>query len=87
MCWSFPECNHARFPDAIPCQDLYGSNATPEGGIFGRADRGYTSIEAQKAPGSLHGHSQLHMQCLNQHTPLNEVLVNSAQGKSHFVKA
>ena len=86
VCWTCPDCNHARYSDATPCQDLYGSNATPEGGIFGRADGGYTSIEAQKAPGSLHGHSQLHMKCLHQHTLLSEVLMNLAKGKSHIVK-
>ena len=45
-----------------------------EGGIFGRIDAGYTSIEAQKSTGSLHAHSQLFVQCLHQNTPLAEVL-------------
>ena len=57
-----------------PCQDLFGSSATAEGGVFGRIDAGYTSIEAQKSTGSLHAHSQLFVQCLHQHTPLREVL-------------
>ena len=56
-----------------PCQDIFGSNAVATGGGFGRADAGYTSTEAQKYTGSLHAHSQLFVQCLHQHTPLQEV--------------
>jgi hypothetical protein len=57
-----------------PCQDIFGSNAMPEGASFGRIDAGYSSVEAQKSTGSLHAHSQLFVQCLHQHTPLAEIL-------------
>ena len=72
VCWNCPHCNHAD--DMNPCQDLFGSNATPEGAVFGRMDAGASSFEAQKSTGSLHAHSNLHIQCLHQHTPLVELL-------------
>ena len=52
----------------------FRSSAEPEGGIFGRVDAIYTSIEAQKSTGSLHAHSQVFVECLHQHTPLSEVM-------------
>ena len=72
VCAFCPDCNNGAA--STPCQDIFGSNATPEGGSLGRLDAGYTSIEAQKSKGSLHAHSQLFVQCLHQHTPLIEVL-------------
>ena len=69
VCADCPSCNFHE----NPCQDYFGSNATPEGGIFGQIDAGYTSVEAQKSIGALHAHSQLFVQCLHQHTPLHEV--------------
>ena len=51
-----------------------GINATAEGGIFGRADAVFISVDAQKSKGSLHGHGQYWVQCMHQHTPLSEVL-------------
>ena len=72
VCPNCPHCNHGEF--AEPCQDCFGSNAKAEGGVFGRVDAGYTSIEAQKSTGALHAHSQLFVQCLHQHEPLAEVL-------------
>ena len=72
VCPNCPHCNHGD--DARPCQDVFGSNAKAEGGVFGRIDAGYTSFEAQKSTGSLHAHSQLFVQCLHQHEPLSEVL-------------
>ena len=56
------------------CTDLFGSNARPEGGILGRVDGIYGSIEAQKSAGSLHLHVQVFVQCLHQHTPLHILL-------------
>jgi len=56
------------------CSDLFGSNAVPEGGAVGRVDGIYGSIEAQKSAGSLHLHVQVFVQCLHQHTPLQEML-------------
>ena len=65
-------CNHEQSQN--PCQDLFGSNATAEGGIFGRVDAVYTSIEAQTSTGSLHAHSQVFVQCLHQHTNIYQIL-------------
>lgn len=69
----------------MPCQDLFGSNAYPEGGAFGRIDAGYTSIEAQNSTGSLHAHSQLFVQCVHQHTPLHEILAHLRTTRAHTV--
>ena len=77
VCPNCPHCNHGE--KFRPCQDLFGSNAKAEGGVFGRIDAGYTSFEAQKSTGSLHAHSQLFVQCLHQHEPLSEVLVALAE--------
>ena len=68
-CPDCPRCNEGD----TPCQDLFGSNAVPGGGIFGRVDAYFVSIEAQKSIGSLHAHCQVFIQCLHQHTPLQEV--------------
>ena len=53
-----------------PCQDLFGSSARAEGGIFGRTAAVFTSIELQKSTGSLHAHSKVSVQCLHQHQPV-----------------
>ena len=55
-------------------QDLFGSSANLKGGIFGRVDAVFISIEAQKSTGSLHAHCQVFVQCLHQHTPLWEII-------------
>ena len=65
-----PDCSQSE----DPCQDMFGSSATAEGGILGRVDAVYTSIEAQKSSGSLHAHSQVFVQCLHQHTTLWEIV-------------
>ena len=72
ICPRCPDCNQDG--DGVPCQDLFGSNATAEGGSFSRMDAVATSIEAQKSTGSLHGHTQGFVQGVHQHTPLWEVL-------------
>ena len=70
VCIDCPKCNHVEHFEGLGCSDLFGSNALPEGGIFGRADGIFVSIEAQKSAGGLHAHGQLHVQCIHQHTPL-----------------
>ena len=82
MCSRCPDCNNGRC--GSPCQDWFGSNAKPEGGIFGRLDAGYTSFEAQKSTGSLHAHSQLFVQCLHQHESLAEVCYGASLGSRHL---
>ena len=44
ICDKCPDCNNGE--NNTPCQDLFGSSATPEGGVFGRADGVCISIEA-----------------------------------------
>ena len=70
FCPDCPTCNRNDSPS--PCQDLFGSSATPEGGIFGRADAFIGSIECQKA-GSLHMHGHLFVQCLHQHSAMQHI--------------
>eukprot|EP00438_Fugacium_kawagutii_P008899 Skav215707 [mRNA] locus=scaffold2573:242958:252224:+ [translate_table: standard] len=72
VCPQCPDCNLASSPYK-PCQDQSGSSATLVGGVFGRMDAAYVTIEAQKSSGSLHAHCQCFVQCLHQHTPLQEV--------------
>ncbi len=62
-----------------PCQDMFGSNAELEGGVFGRVDAIFVSIEAQKSAGDLHGHMQLFVQCLHQNIPLTEIMKLSSE--------
>ena len=69
MCPQCPNCATTWHP----CTDTAGSNATVVGGVFGRVDAAYISIEAQKSTGSLHAHCQVFVQCLHQHTPLAEI--------------
>ena len=57
---------------ACPCTDAFGSNATATGGVLGRVDAVYGSIECQKA-GSLHAHFQVFLQCKHQFTPLSDI--------------
>ena len=71
VCSACPDC--AMWGAGQPCMDLFGSNAKPEGGIFGRVDGVYISIEAQKSSGSLHFHAQVFVQSLHQHTCLQEI--------------
>ena len=53
MCQQCPDCNrHGTF--RTPCTSSTGSNATLVGGVFGRMDAAYITIEAQKSTGSLH---------------------------------
>ena len=84
MCRFCSDCNNGQH--GRPFQDLFGNSSTPEGGIFGRCDAGYTSIEAQKSRGSLHAHSQLFIECLHQHTPLIEVLRSLRSGGNDLVR-
>ena len=73
VCPRCPDCNNGKNANTSPCQDVFGSSATEVGGIFGRGDAGFTSIEAQKSTGSLHAHSQIFIQCMHQHNPLHKI--------------
>eukprot|EP00438_Fugacium_kawagutii_P006753 Skav200266 [mRNA] locus=scaffold4437:38715:48406:+ [translate_table: standard] len=76
-CPRCPDCN--QFPGLVPCQDWTGSSAAPNGGIFGRVEAVYVSLEAQKSCGASHGHAQVFVQCLHQHTPLEEIFHFTAE--------
>ena len=84
FCPNCPGCNRNNSDN--PCQDLFGSNATAEGGIFGRVDAVYTSIEAQKSTGSLHAHSQVFVQCLHQHTNIYQIMEKLTEHPDSIVK-
>ena len=71
VCIDCPSCNSE---ECFQCTDLFGSNAFSEGGVFGRADGIFISIEAQKSSGGLHAHGQFHVQCMHWHRPLMEIL-------------
>ena len=84
VCPYCPECNSNGWRGP-PCQDSLGSNATAVGGVFGRVDAFFGSIENQKG-GALHLHGQLFAQCLHQHTPLHDVLHKIRTTKADIVK-
>ena len=73
-----PRCPDCAASDS-PCADAFGSNATATGGVLGRVDAVYGSIECQKA-GSLHGHFQVFAQCFHQHTPLSQLMKLEEEG-------
>ena len=72
VCPACPDCNTPGC-GRTPCQDEAGSSAGLVGGVFGRMDAAYVTIEAQKSTGSLHAHCQCFVQCLHQHTPLQAI--------------
>ena len=82
VCPKCPDCNQT---EGFECQDLFGNNAYSDGGVLGRADGIYISIEAQKSAGSLHAHGQLHIECLHQHNPLLEVMSLIENGRHGLV--
>ena len=82
VCPWCPECN-ANDSGTVPCQDIFGSSAEPEGGVFGRVDAIYGSIENQKA-GALHLHLQAFVQCLHQHNPL-KIVMEAVETNTHIV--
>ena len=53
--------------------DAFGSNATARGGVFGRIDAIFGSLECQKS-GAYRLHGQLFLQCLHQFTPLRDLV-------------
>ena len=84
VCFRCPDCNTSKTMQ--PCQDVFGCSATAEGGFAGRAEAAFTSIEKQKATGSLHAHSQVFIQCLHQHMPLIKVFEFLKSGTADVVQ-
>ena len=79
-----PDCPNCAQSDR-PCMDAFGSNATAKGGIFGRIDAIYGSIECQKS-GSLHLHTQAFVQCYHQFTPLSELVTLSSERQLELLR-
>ena len=76
VCTKCPDCNLGD-----GCVDEFGSVAAAEGGVFGRPDGYYGSLENQKED-ALHVHMMLWLQCLNQHMTLEEIalrMINDSQ--------
>jgi len=67
-----PKCPNCACTDS-PCTDAFGSNAIARGGVFGRVDAIYASLECQKN-GNYHLHGQFFIQCLHQFTSLSELV-------------
>ena len=86
ICKDCPGCNHRGASGVFACQDLFGNNAYAEGGSSGRGDGIYISIEAQKSAGSLHGHAQVHIECLHQHSTIREVMEEVSRGGPILIK-
>ena len=78
FCPRCPDCAKSN----SPCTDSFGSNAMATGGIFGRMDAVFGSVECQKA-GTLHLHLQGVVQCFHQFTPLSELV---AMGKEPLLE-
>ena len=75
MCPDCPHCNKGK----NPCQNRFGSNALPQGGIFGRCDGIFGGVETQKS-GSLHLHFWAYLQRAHQHKTLVEIAELVKQG-------
>jgi len=69
MCPECPHCNMGK----NPCQNRFGSNALPQGGVLGRADALDGSNECQKSEGALHFHCKVFVQRAHQHKTLVEI--------------
>ena len=72
-----PNCPDCCLTDS-PCADAFGSNATAFGGVFGRVDAFYGSLENQKA-GPYHIHGQLYVQCVSQFTSLQDLMAMGSE--------
>ena len=75
MCPNCPHCNKG----GSPCQDRFGSNAEPMGGVFGRSDAIFDAVETQRS-GTLHFHFLVFIQRAHQHKTLREIADMVRQG-------
>ena len=66
----------SRVPGPMRCSlsNIDGRSCFLEGDILSRAAAAYACIESPKATGSLHAHTEVLVQCLHHHTPLDAVL-------------
>ena len=75
MCPDCPHCNQG----SNPCQDRFGSNAEPQGGVFGRCDAIYGAVETQRS-GTLHYHFKAFIERAHQYKTLNDIATMIKQG-------
>lgn len=68
FCRNCPNCAQSD----SPCMDAFGSSATAMGGVFGRVDAIYGSLECQKS-GAYHIHLQAFVQCFHQFFSLSDL--------------
>ena len=68
MCPKCPRCNAGRWG----CQDLFGSNMRPTGGVIGGVSAFAVGNEHQQQ-GTPHGHGQAHVVCIYQYSTLREI--------------
>lgn len=69
FCFNCPDCATSK----TPCTDAFGSNSTATGGVFGRIDAVYGSLECQRC-GAFHMHGQFFVQCFHQLRSLSELV-------------
>ena len=69
VCLKCPDCATS----GQPCTNAFGSNALARGGVFGRIDAMYGSLECQKS-GAFHLHGQFFVQCFHQFHSVNELV-------------
>ena len=81
MCPLCPRCNANGSTN--PCQDRFGSNACPLGGILGRGDALAGVVEHQ-GQGTPHVHACVHVQRLHQFKTLQEISEVIKQDLSHI---
>ena len=67
-----PDCPHC-VESENPCQDAFGSNAEPVGGMGGRSDALAGAVECQKMSGSLHFHFWNFVQRVHQHKSMESI--------------
>ena len=70
MCPRCPRCN--ANDSCSPCQNNFGSNMRPMGGVFGGCDGFGGGVESQRA-GTLHLHLKAHIISAFQHLTLQEI--------------
>ena len=65
--------------------DAFGSSSTAVGGVFGRVDAVYGSLECQKS-GAYHMHAQLFVECYHQFTPLQDLMRLGAEPRLELLR-
>ena len=69
FCPKCPDCACSN----NPCMDAFGSSTTARGGVFGRIDAVYASLECQRC-GTYHLHGQFFLECFHQFRSLKDLV-------------